>query len=85
MKNSKEKLVDIFTKYGISNYKIDYYPKIFGNIVCIFEYKDKEYKFVIDRGEIILNNETIENTNILDSKLLAIDVLVEIIIKILKQ
>ena len=46
MKNSKEKLVDIFTKYGISNYKIDYYPKIFGNIVCIFEYKDKEYKFV---------------------------------------
>ena len=58
MKNIKQRLTIIFQKYGISNYEIEYDPKIFGNIVCSFEYKGQKYNFINDRGEltkIILN------------------------------
>ena len=54
MKNIKQRLTNNFQEYGISNYEIRYYPKIFGNVVCSFEYKGQKYNFINDRGEIIL-------------------------------
>lgn len=85
MNNSKQRLIKIFQEYGISNYEIEYYPKIFGNIVCSFEYKGQKYNFINDRGEIILNNETIDNINNYNSKMLPIDVLEKMIIEILEK
>ena len=85
MNNSKQRLIKIFQEYGISNYEIEYYPKIFGNIVCSFEYKGQKYNFINDRGEIILNNETIDNINNYNSKMLPIDVLEKMLIEILEK
>ena len=85
MNNSKQRLIKIFQEYGISNYEIEYYPKIFGNIVCSFEYKGQKYNFINDRGELILNNETIDNINNYNSKMLPIDVLEKMIIEILEK
>ena len=81
----KTRLINIFKKYNVTNYEIDYYYKVFGNIVCKFEFNGKKYEFVTDRGEIILNNETIDMTCCFNDKLMVIDVLESIIIKILEQ
>ena len=85
MNDIKKRLVNILHKYGVINYEIDYYPKIFGNIICKFEYKGKKYDFVTDRGEIILNNKSICNIDCFDPKLLTIDILEKRIIEILEK
>ncbi len=81
MNNYKKRLISIFNKYQISTYKIDYYPKMFGNIVCSFQYNDKNYNFVTDRGEIILNGQSINDADYLDRGILTIDLLEKLIIK----
>ena len=81
MNNYKKILINIFNKYQISTYKIDYYPKMFGNIVCSFQYNDKNYNFVTDRGEIILNGQSINDADYLDRGILTIDLLEKLIIK----
>ena len=81
MNNYKKRLISIFNKYQISTYKIDYYPKIFGNIVCSFQYNGKNYNFVTDRGEIILNGQSINDADYLDRGILTIDLLEKLIIK----
>ena len=81
MNDCMKRLISIFNKYQISTYKIDYYPKIFGNIVCSFQYNGKNYNFVTDRGEIILNGQSINCDACLDSSIKTIDVLEKLIIE----
>ena len=81
MNDCKKRLISIFNKYHISTYKIDYYPKIFGNIVCSFQYNGKNYNFVTDRGEIILNGQSINDAAYLDNGILTIDLLEKLIIE----
>lgn len=60
MKDCREKIIGIFNEHCISNYNLNYYPEIFGNVVCEFEYNEKKYCIVTDRGEIILNAKSIK-------------------------
>ena len=55
------------------------------NIVCSFEYKGQKYNFINDRGEIILNNKSIDDIKNYNSKMLPIDVLEKKIIEILEK
>ena len=81
MNDCKKRLISIFNKYQISTYKIDYYPKIFGNIVCSVQYNGKNYNFVTDRGKIILNGQSIIDAAYLDSGILTIDLMEKLIIE----
>ena len=85
MNDIKQRLTKISQEYGISNYEIEYYPKIFGNIVCSFEYKGQKYNFINDRGEIILNHKYIDDIKNYNSEMLPIDVLEKMIIEILEK
>lgn len=84
MNNCKKRLISIFNKYHISTYKIDYYPKIFGNIVCSFQHHGKNYIFITDRGEIILNGRSINDASYLDRGIQTIDLLEKLIMEIIK-
>lgn len=41
MKDCRAKIIGIFNEHCISNYNLNYYPEIFGNVVCEFEYNKK--------------------------------------------
>lgn len=58
-KKIKQTLTDFLTLNGAKNVSIEYYPKIFGNIVLTIQYNQLTYEFITDRGEIYLNKKFI--------------------------
>ena len=85
MKDCREKIIGIFNEHCISNYNLNYYPEIFGNVACEVEYNEKKYCTVTDRGEIILNGKSIKDASYLESGISTIEVLEKIILDILNQ
>ncbi len=60
--NSKRKHTDAVGKitcalelHGVKILKLDYNPKVFGNIVCDVEYRGELFHFITDRGEFYSN------------------------------
>ena len=65
-KHKKEELIRILEHFNIKNYYIEYYYKIFGNIVLNFIYEGVEYSIYTDRNEIVINHKTLLDTHCLE-------------------
>ena len=51
--NYKKELEEFFLANNIRTYNIEYYPKIFGNLVVKFQYNGVEHCLITDRDETI--------------------------------
>ena len=61
--NYKKELEEFFLTNNIRTYIIEYYPKIFGNLVVKFQYNGVEHCLITDRDEISLDGETVHLPN----------------------
>ena len=61
--------------------RLEYYPKVFGNIVLCFQKGDKMYEYVVDRGDIYFNKKGVcDNSYLRDEGKTSYQKLIEIVI-----
>lgn len=79
-----ERLGNILQKKSAKLIKLDYYKKIFGNIVVEIEKQGVVHEFITDRGEIVYNGKGIcDNSYHIKGKNDTFDKLCEVIEQVL--
>jgi hypothetical protein len=83
--NKKKELEEFFLNNNIRTYIIEYYPKIFGNLVVKFQYNGVEHCLITDRDEIVLDGETVYLANYHDYGIQTIELVKKEINKIISK
>ena len=83
--NKKKELEEFFLNNNIRTYIIEYYPKIFGNLVVKFQYNGVEHCLITDRDEIVLDGETVHLANYHDYGIQTIELVKKEINKIISK
>ena len=68
LKNIKSEVLKVLDRYECELVDIEYYKKIFGNIVVKVRFCEKDLDFVVDRGEIYCNGEMLSTYEYLRSE-----------------
>lgn len=72
-------LREFLKKYNVKIITVECYKKIFGNIILKFEYKDKIYYFITDRGETYFNDKLVCDNSYLTKRYDTVNKLIQVI------